>query len=92
MFNPYRHTQELDRPFSFERLYRHPGSLSRYDQGGTRKRIAMIGGGIAGLVSAYELSQLNHQVTVLEADSRLGGRIIALRRLVRTFLNYETLS
>ncbi len=75
MFNPYRHTQEFDRPFSFERLYRHPGSLSRYDQGGTRKRIAMIGGGIAGLVSAYELSQLNHDVTVLEADSRLGGRI-----------------
>ncbi|MBD2139725.1 FAD-dependent oxidoreductase [Anabaena sp. FACHB-1237] len=75
MFNPYRHTQELDRPFSFERLYRHPGSLSRYDKGNTRKRIAIIGGGIAGLVSAYELSQLNHQVTLLEADSRLGGRI-----------------
>ncbi|NEO16015.1 MULTISPECIES: NAD(P)/FAD-dependent oxidoreductase [unclassified Moorena] len=75
MFNPYRHTQELERPFSFERLYRHPGSLSPYDQGGTRKRIGIIGGGIAGLVSAYELSQLNHQVTVLEADSRLGGRI-----------------
>ena len=46
-----------------------------HDRGGTRKRIAIIGGGIAGLVSAYELSQLNHQVTVLEADSRLGGRI-----------------
>ncbi|MEC4811875.1 MAG: NAD(P)/FAD-dependent oxidoreductase [Scytonema sp. PMC 1069.18] len=75
MFNPYRHTQELDRPFSFDRLYRHPGSLSRYDKGGTRKQIAIIGGGIAGLVSAYELSQLNHQVTLLEADSRLGGRI-----------------
>lgn len=75
MFNPYYHTQELDRPFSFDRLYRHPGSLSPYDQGGTRKRIAIIGGGIAGLVSAYELNQLNHQVTVLEADSRLGGRI-----------------
>ena len=29
----------------------------------------------AVLVSAYELSQLNHQVTLLEADSRLGGRI-----------------
>jgi len=75
MFNPYQYTQELDRPFSFDRLYRHPGSLSPYDQGSNRKRIAIIGGGIAGLVSAYELSQLNHQVTVLEADSRLGGRI-----------------
>ncbi|MGH8002028.1 MAG: flavin monoamine oxidase family protein, partial [Brasilonema sp.] len=75
MFNPYRHTQEVDRSFSFTRLYRHPGSLSRYDQGGTRKRIGIIGGGIAGLVSAYELSQLNHKVTLLEADSRWGGRI-----------------
>ena len=75
MFNPYRHTQELDRPFSFDHLYHHPGSLSRYDKGKTRKRIGIIGGGIAGLISAYELSQLNHQVTLLEADSRLGGRI-----------------
>ncbi|MGB5633975.1 MAG: FAD-dependent oxidoreductase [Waterburya sp.] len=75
MFNPYRHTQELDRPFSFESLYRHPGSLRSYDKGSTRKRIAIIGGGVAGLISAYELSQLNHQVTILEADSRLGGRI-----------------
>lgn len=75
MFNPYRHTQELAQPFSFTRLYRHPGSLNSYDKGGTRQRIAIIGGGIAGLVSAYELSQLNHHVTLLEADSRLGGRI-----------------
>ncbi len=75
MYNPYRHIQELDYPFSFERLYRHPGCLSRYDQGKNRQRIGIIGGGIAGLVSAYELSQVNHQVTLLESDSRLGGRI-----------------
>ncbi|WP_375500143.1 flavin monoamine oxidase family protein [uncultured Nostoc sp.] len=75
MFNPYRYTQELSQPFSFDRLYRHPGSLSRYDKGGNRRLIAIVGGGIAGLVSAYELSKLNHQVTLLEANSRLGGRI-----------------
>ncbi|MEM7066441.1 MAG: NAD(P)/FAD-dependent oxidoreductase [Cyanobacteria bacterium P01_B01_bin.77] len=75
MFNPYRHTQDLDQPFSFNRLYRHPGDFSRYDPGGQRQRIAIIGGGISGLVSAYELTQLKHHVTVLEADSRLGGRI-----------------
>ncbi len=50
MFNPCCHTQELAQPFSFTRLYRHPGSLSAYDKGGTRKRIGIIGGGIAGLV------------------------------------------
>lgn len=75
MFNPYKHTRELNSTFSFDRLYRHPGSLNSYDQGDTRQSIAIIGGGIAGLISAYELSQLNHQVTILEADSRLGGRI-----------------
>ncbi|MEO0843666.1 MAG: FAD-dependent oxidoreductase, partial [Cyanobacteria bacterium J06643_5] len=75
MFNPYHYTQELDSPFSFNRLYRHPGYFNSYDKGGTRKKIAIIGGGIAGLVSAYELSQLNHKVTLLEADYRLGGRI-----------------
>ncbi|MBS9773224.1 MAG: FAD-dependent oxidoreductase [Trichodesmium erythraeum GBRTRLIN201] len=71
----YNHILELDSPFSFERLYSHPGSLIPYDQGGTRKQVAIIGGGIAGLVSAYELSQLNHKVTLLESDYRLGGRI-----------------
>ncbi len=75
MFNPYRYTQDLDQPFSFNHLYRHPGDLSRHDPGGQRQRIAIIGGGIAGLVSAYELSQLKHHVTLLEADPRLGGRI-----------------
>ncbi len=71
----YNHILELDSLFSFERLYSHPDSLIPYDQGGTCKQIAIIGGGIAGLVSAYELSQLNHKVTLLESDSRLGGRI-----------------
>ena len=71
----YNHILELGSPFSFERLYSHPGSLIPYDQGGTRKQVAIIGGGIAGLVSAYELSQLNHKVTLLESDYRLGGRI-----------------
>ncbi|MGB3513334.1 MAG: NAD(P)/FAD-dependent oxidoreductase [Microcoleaceae cyanobacterium] len=75
MYNYILELLELEHPFSFDRLYRHPGSLTPYDQGSTRKQIAIIGGGIAGLVSAYELSQLNHQVTLLEADSRLGGRI-----------------
>ena len=74
-FNPYRYTQQFKQPFSFEQLYSHPGSLESYDCKSQRKHIGIIGGGIAGLVSAYELSQLNHQVTILEADSRLGGRI-----------------
>jgi protoporphyrinogen oxidase len=36
-------------------------------------RIGIIGGGIAGLASAYRLASRGHQVTVLEASDSLGG-------------------
>lgn len=37
-----------------------------------KKKIAVIGGGIAGLTAAYQLSK-QHDVTVFEASSRIGG-------------------
>ncbi len=74
-FNPYRYTQHFTQPFSLDKLYSHPGNLNTYDHRGSRKQIGIIGGGIAGLTSAYELSQLGHKVTLLEASNRLGGRI-----------------
>ncbi|XXY51339.1 FAD-dependent oxidoreductase [Sorangium sp. So ce269] len=37
------------------------------------KKIAIIGGGIAGLTCAYKLSKSGHEVAVFEKDSRLGG-------------------
>jgi monoamine oxidase len=40
--------------------------------------VIIIGGGAAGLMTAYELSKHNVQVTVLEAKDRLGGRIHTL--------------
>ena len=46
---------------------------------GTRKRVLVIGGGIAGLVAAHELQRQGHKVTVLEAQNRVGGRIYTLR-------------
>jgi monoamine oxidase len=42
---------------------------------GEAPRICVIGGGIAGLVAAYELSQANDRVTLLEGSSRWGGRL-----------------
>ena len=43
------------------------------------KRVCVIGGGIAGLVAAYELKKLGHNVTLLESSSRCGGRIYTYR-------------
>ncbi|MCA9385295.1 NAD(P)/FAD-dependent oxidoreductase [Candidatus Dojkabacteria bacterium] len=37
------------------------------------KRIAIIGGGVTGLVTAYELSKKNYEITIYEQGSTLGG-------------------
>src|SRR6202451_4484959 len=36
--------------------------------------VVILGGGIAGLVSAYELGKLGYTCTLLEARERVGGR------------------
>lgn len=43
------------------------------------KKVLVLGAGMAGLVVAYELTQLGHDVTVLEARTRPGGRVHTLR-------------
>src|SRR5262245_31248803 len=45
----------------------------------TQKQVVIVGAGIAGLSDAYELIQAGHDVTVLEARSRPGGRVFTLR-------------
>ncbi|TDD63507.1 FAD-dependent oxidoreductase [Kribbella antibiotica] len=42
---------------------------------GGPKKITVIGAGIAGLVAAYELERLGHEVEVIEASRDIGGRI-----------------
>ena len=46
---------------------------------GPAKKVLVLGAGMAGLVAAYELTQLGHDVTVLEARARPGGRVHTLR-------------
>ena len=46
---------------------------------GPAKKVLVLGAGMAGLVAAYELTQLGHDVTVLEARIRPGGRVHTLR-------------
>jgi monoamine oxidase len=53
-----------------------PGQIQRR---GAAKRVIIIGAGLAGLSAGYELTQAGHEVTILEARSRPGGRVFTLR-------------
>jgi monoamine oxidase len=47
--------------------------------GGSPRKVAVVGAGMAGLVAAWELLRAGHQPIVLEARGRVGGRIYTLR-------------
>jgi monoamine oxidase len=47
--------------------------------GAEPKDVVVIGGGLAGLVAAFELKRKGHRPIVLEAQNRVGGRIYTLR-------------
>ena len=46
---------------------------------GNGRSVVILGSGIAGLVSAYELQRAGYHVTVLEARNRIGGRSWTIR-------------
>lgn len=55
----------------------HPFSLEGDGQG---KHILILGAGLAGMASAYELSKLGYRCTILEARDRAGGRCWSVRK------------
>src|SRR5690349_22777451 len=50
---------------------------------GNGRSVVVLGAGIAGLVSAYELRRAGYRVTVLEARDRIGGRAWTVRNGTR---------
>ena len=42
------------------------------------KTVIVVGAGIAGLVAAYELEQVGHNMKVLDSQTRVGGRVHTL--------------
>ena len=42
---------------------------------GAAQQVIVLGAGLAGLCVAYELRRLGHTVSVLEAQTRPGGRV-----------------
>ena len=57
------------------------------ESSGRGRSVVILGAGIAGLISAYELQRAGYRVTVLEARDRIGGRSWTIRggdRIVQT--------
>src|SRR5262245_18693513 len=63
--------------------YLHPviaaASQETIRRTGAARKVIVIGAGLAGMSSAYELAQAGHEVIVLEARTRSGGRVWTLR-------------
>jgi monoamine oxidase len=56
-----------------------PSSQESLERKGIARKVIIIGAGLAGLSAAYELGRAGHQVVVLEARMRAGGRVYTLR-------------
>lgn len=64
---------------SREPAFRAPSSGDFHLKGKAAAKVVVVGGGIAGLATAYELGKAGYDCTVLEARGRTGGRNFTVR-------------
>ncbi|MFE3162231.1 flavin monoamine oxidase family protein [Streptomyces sp. NPDC059224] len=62
-----------------EQPFRAPGTSDFTLTGRAAATVVVLGGGIAGLTTAYELGKAGYHCTVLEARDRTGGRNFTVR-------------
>jgi len=83
----------LDHPVAMKELGRLSQAAEAPEpQAATGKRVAVIGGGPAGLSAAWQLALHGHSVTLYEGDEEVGGKlrqVIPTERLPREVLNTE---
>ncbi|WP_304451561.1 NAD(P)/FAD-dependent oxidoreductase [Nocardiopsis sp. YSL2] len=63
-----------DFPFAYDDYLEHPAGIGQVPAGSHGTEVAVIGGGLSGIITAYELMKMGLKPVVYEAD-RIGGRL-----------------
>ena len=64
--------------YAFQKCIQNMEDPKPYSKTKKPKRVIVVGAGMAGLVAAFELAQVGHDVMVVESQTRVGGRIYTL--------------
>lgn len=92
--------QHVDEPVAINFLKRYAADVEMesgqhmlpYKAPATGRKVAVVGGGVEGLSTAFFIARLGHETKVLEATDRLGGLLrtaIAKERLPEAILDWD---